>query len=127
MLIFSIVDVWTMMVNNERGKDVWFFDMIYGMFSIVIPMAYYIGMGVSSSFRFIGYEFAMILIYTIVYGIIIIIIIISSIVGLICCIMKTINVVTERENNIKDISNSTNIEIPLDSSLILYREVSTEN
>lgn len=128
-LIFSIVDVWTMMINNEREKDAWFFGMMYGMFAIIVPMAYYIHMGsVKASgkeYNLIGYEFAIILIYTIVYVFIIIWMIIAGIVALVCCIMKTRKVVTERENH-NSVKDSSDVEVQLDISTIKYQEMPIE-
>lgn len=120
--LFSVTDVWLMILNNKREKDSWFPDFIYGIFSIMIPVVYYLHMGITISkgeeYKFRGEEFVVILMYTIVYTIIIIGIIIAGIIGLFGCISNTKKAVDER-NNIK-----TSSDIKLDSPVVNYEEIS---
>lgn len=113
-LIFSITDIWVMVNNDEQNEYSWIFYMIYIIYSINIPIAYYTYIGVSfaiiPNYKIVCYEFAIILVYSIIYGILISWMIISYFMGIIYSIIKEIRFLLENNNkkNDKLISTYTN-------------------
>lgn len=65
-LAFTIVDIFTMLKNNKREQDAWFFEMVYGFLFLPIPGNYYIATTIGM-YKFTGYEFIIILTYTALY------------------------------------------------------------
>ena len=94
-LIFALIDIWIIIQ--------------FGLVGIIIPIGYYIATG-SGRYKFVVYEFLVILIYTIPYVIIIICLIVSCGIGLYYYMVETTQSITERES-INNIPLETGYEI----------------
>lgn len=70
-LIYNIIDVAVMIKDNKRGKNAWFFDLIYGTASFPLPLYYFLAI-FFDTYHIIIYEFIIMSIYGIVYSLIII-------------------------------------------------------
>lgn len=102
---FIIGDIYTMVRNNKREEDIWFADFMYGIFFTIIPISYFMILGISriprpnskGEYPFILAEFIVILIYTTFYVMLIIPCIFGCGIGLYKNINETIDIVKDRK------------------------------
>lgn len=108
-LTFTIVDLGTMLRDNQREKDAWFFDFIYGFFAATIPGNYYLYWGLGL-YKFVIWEFLIILLFTIGYTIVIVHLVINGSIVLFRYLIATKLAIESRENKYEQLDNSIELE-----------------
>ena len=80
----TIIDIYLMVKDNKRESDAIFADIIYFIFGFMIPMCYWLFIGLG--YKFVVYEFIIILPYTIFYGVVILMLLAIGLAYLCACL-----------------------------------------